>query len=221
VRAFQYAWPPLAYSIEDDREAGRVSAWVTTYFVLLTSLVVAGLALLGRWVLRLLAAPEFFDAHEALPWVALGWALYGLFLVLVALAGRAGVTVRNFPAALTGLAVNVILLLVLVPPLGIAGAGLSLVGAYAVMIAALFLLTRGLFPSPFEWPRLAVLVTVVGGAAAAGEILLPTEGLSGFLARGGVLAAMVPALAALGFFRPEERAALRRLVRRRPTPTPI
>ena len=28
--------------------------------------------LLGRWVVRLLTAPDFFEAHEALPWVALG-----------------------------------------------------------------------------------------------------------------------------------------------------
>ena len=60
------------------------------------------------------AAPEFFAAHEALPWVALGWALYGLFLVLVAMAGRAQVTVRNAPAALCGLVVNVVLLALLV-----------------------------------------------------------------------------------------------------------
>ena len=75
VRAFQYAWPPLAYSINDDREAGRVYSFVTTYYVLGTGLIVAALTLLGRWVVRLFAAPDFFGAHEALPWVALGWAL--------------------------------------------------------------------------------------------------------------------------------------------------
>ena len=34
VRGFQYAWPPLAYSIESDREAARLYSLVTTYFVL-------------------------------------------------------------------------------------------------------------------------------------------------------------------------------------------
>ena len=62
-------------------------------------LVVAGLALLGRWVLRLLAAPSYFDAYKALPWVALGWAMYGLWVVFLVIAGRAKVTTRNFPAA--------------------------------------------------------------------------------------------------------------------------
>jgi O-antigen/teichoic acid export membrane protein len=212
VRAFQYAWPPLAYSIEDDAEAARVYARITTYYVLFTGLVVAGLALLGRWVVRLFAAPEFFAAYEALPWVALGWALYGLFLVLVAMAGRARVTIRNAPAALCGLAANVALLALLVPPLGIAGAGLALVGAYAVMLVAMWVLTRKLFPVAFEWARLALFVTVTSAITAAGELLAPTDGAAGLLARTAALAAIPPALWALGFFRAGELAAARRLL---------
>ena len=102
VRGFQLAWPPLAYSLTDEAEAGRVYAFVTTAYVITTGLVVAGFVLLGRWVVRLLAAPSFYAAHEALPWVALGWALYGLFLVFVTIAGRAKVTTRTFPAAARG-----------------------------------------------------------------------------------------------------------------------
>ena len=212
VRAFQYAWPPLAFSIADDAEASRVYARVTTYYVLFTGIVVAGLALLGRWLVRLLAAPEFFAAHEALPWVALGWALYGLFLVLVAMAGRARVTVRNFPAALCGLVANVALLALLVGPLGITGAGLALVGAYVVMLAVMYALTRSLFHVPFEWGRLALIVVVAGSLATAGELLLPTSGVGGFLARAAVLCAIPVVLLAAGFLRPGEREAVRRMV---------
>ncbi len=32
VRAFQYAWPPLAYSVRDDAEAARLYGLVTTYY---------------------------------------------------------------------------------------------------------------------------------------------------------------------------------------------
>ena len=74
VRAFQYAWPPLAYSVTDDGEAARLYGLVTTYYLLVSGWVVAGLALEGRWILRLLAAPAFYEAYKALPWVALGWA---------------------------------------------------------------------------------------------------------------------------------------------------
>src|SRR3954463_14928380 len=214
VRAFQYAWPPLAYSIVDDAEASRVYARITTYYVLFTGLVVAALTLLGRWVVRIFAAPEFFAAHEALPWVALGWALYGLFLVLVAMAGRAQVTVRNAPAALSGLIVNVALLAVLVPELGIAGAGLALVGAYAVMLVAMWALTHKLFPVAFEWRRLSLFVLIAGGLTAGGELLLPTEGIAGFVSRAAVLAAIPCVLVAARFFRPGELLAVRGLVRR-------
>lgn len=221
VRAFQYAWPPLAYSIRDDREAGRLYALVTTYYVLGCGLVVAGLTLLGRWVLRVFAAPSFYDAHEALPWVALGWGLYGLFLVLVVTAGRAQVTTRNFPAALAGLAVNLVLLVLLVPPLGIAGAGIALCGAYAVMLGVMFVLTRRLFPVPFQWGRLVRVVAVVGGATVAGELALPTAGADGLLARAAVLAAIPAVLWATGFFPASERARIASLVRRaRPATAP-
>ena len=38
VRAFQYSWPPLAYSIKDDDEAARFYAFVATYYVLVDRL---------------------------------------------------------------------------------------------------------------------------------------------------------------------------------------
>ena len=105
--------------------------------------------------MRLLTADPFYAAHEALPWVALGWALYGLFLVFVTIAGRAKVTTRTFPAAVVGLAVNVVGLALLVGPLGPSGAGIALCAAYLAMLVAVHLLTRRLFTVPFDWPRLA------------------------------------------------------------------
>lgn len=214
ARAFQYSWPPLAYSIRDDREAARFYAFVATYYLFVTGWLVAGLLLLGRWFTRLLAAPDFYGAHTALPWLALGWALYGLFVIFVVVAGRAEVTTRNFPAAAVGLVVNVVLLLVLTPPFGIAGAGLALTGAYVAMLTVMRLLTRNLFEIAFEWRRIAQLALVLGGLAGAGELLLPDDGAAGFVTR-ALLAASLPLVLALtGFFRPEERALLGTLVAR-------
>ena len=216
VRGFQYAWPPLAYSIESDEEAGRLYSLVTTYYALATGVVVCGVALLGRWMVRLLAAHRFYDAYRALPWLALGWALYGLYLVFVAIAGRARVTSRNFPAAAAGLAVNVALLLVLVPAggagLGIAGAGIALCGAYAAMLVVMYALTRSLFKVGFEWGRLAQLAAILAGVAVSGELLLPSHGLAGLASRAAWLALVPAALLLTRFFHPHERAGARALV---------
>lgn len=210
VRGFQYAWPPLAYSVQSDAQAARLYSLVTTWFVLGTGVIVAAVALVGRWIVRLLAAPVYFDAHEALPWLALAWTLYGLYQVLIVITGRARVTQRNLPAALAGLAINVVLLLTLVPyggaNLGIAGAGIALCGAYVVMLAAMHLLTRRVFAVGFEWTRLAQLALILGGVAVSGELLLPTSGAAGLLTRIAWLALIPALLLATRFFAPNERA---------------
>ncbi len=214
VNAFQYAWPPLAYSVADDAEAGRLYGLVTTYYLCVCGYVVAVLALLGRWIVRLLAAPAFFDAYKALPWLALGWALYGLWVIFLTIAGRAKVTTRNFPAAIVGLVTNVALLLALVPPLGLAGAGIALCGAYVVMLGFMHLLTRREFVVTFEWRRLAQLVVVIGGLAVAGDAALPTSGFVGLVARVLVCIAIGPALLATGFVHAAERRQVRVLLDR-------
>ena len=145
--------------------------------------------------MRLLAAEDFFAAHEALPWVALGWALYGLFLVFVTIAGRAKVTTRTLPAAAAGLAVNVVGLVVLVDPLGIAGAGIALCAAYVAMLVVVHVLTRRLFPVPFEWARLAPPSPSSAASPWPASCCCPPPGVGGF-ARRGARAGRAPAAAA-------------------------
>jgi O-antigen/teichoic acid export membrane protein len=216
VRGFQYAWPPLAYSIDSDEEASRLYSVVTTYYALATGVVVCAVALLGRWMVRLLTEQRYFDAYKALPWLALGWALYGLYLVFVAISGRARATSRNFPAAAAGLAVNISLLLVLVPAggagLGIAGAGIALCGAYIAMLLVMYGLTRSLFKVGFEWTRLALLGAILIGVAVSGELLLPDHGLLGLLTRLLWLALVPTALLLTRFFHPHEWDGARALV---------
>ncbi len=216
VRGFQLAWPPLVFSVEDDAEASRIYARVTTTYIVFTGLIVAGFVLLGRWVVRLLAAPSFFDAHKALPWVALGWALYGLYLVLASIAGRQRATIRTLPSALVGVAVNVVVLVWLVPPLGITGAAIALCAAYVAMLVVLHLLTRRLFHVPFEWGRIAGLVLVAGGLSLAGDLLLPTAGLGGLVSRVAVALLIPAALLAVGVVRMDELRTLQRAWRTRP-----
>jgi O-antigen/teichoic acid export membrane protein len=122
------------------------------------------------------------------------------------------VTRRNVPASVAGLITNVVLILLLVGPLGIAGAGIALCGAYVVMLAVMHLLTRRAFTVAFEWRRLLHIVVVMGGIAVAGELLLPTRGGVGFLSRGAALAAIPPVLWATRFADPRELAQLRRLI---------
>jgi O-antigen/teichoic acid export membrane protein len=211
VRGFQLAWPPLAYSIRDDDEARRTYATVVTLFVAGCAFVVTGMWLFSRWIVRALAAPEFFDSYEAVGLVATAVTLYALYLVLVVILGRTGRTEFNMPAALGALVANVALNLILVPPLGIVGAGLALVASYLVVLGLMLWFTQRLFPVPYEWGRLLRVVLTVTALVGIGELVAPTSGADGLLIRVALFAAYPLALFATGFFTSDERRLLSRL----------
>ncbi len=211
VRGFQLAWPPLAYSIRDDEEARRAYAAVVTWFLAGCAFVVAGMWLFSRWIARALAAPEFFESYEAVGLISTAVTLYALYMVQLVILGRTGRTEFNFPATIAALVTNVVLNLILVPPLGIVGAGLALVASYVVVVVLMYGFTQRLFPVPYEWGRLARVLLVCAVLVGMGELLLPTDGLVAFAAR-VVLWLLYPlALLATGFFSAEERGWLAHL----------
>jgi O-antigen/teichoic acid export membrane protein len=209
VRGFNLAWPPLAYSIRDDDTARRTYSVIVTYYLLLAFTVVLALSLEARWVVRALAAPAFFDAYKAVPLVATGVALYALYLVLAVSVQRTGRTGFNFPVTGTALAVNIALNVMLVPEHGLVGAGIALVGAYVVMIALMYGVTRRLFPLELEWGRLVRIVGIAAALFTFAELLLPDSGLAGFVLRALVALAYLPLLYVSGFFQDRELQALR------------
>jgi O-antigen/teichoic acid export membrane protein len=211
VRGFQLAWPPLAYSIRDDEEARRAYATVVTLFVAGCAFVVTGMWLFSQWIVRALAAPKFFDSYEAVGLITTAVTLYAVYMVLVVILGRTGRTEFNLPATLAALAANIALNLLLVPPLGIVGAGLALVASYMVVLALMYGFTQRFFPVPYQWGRLARVVLTSAALVAAGELLLPGSGAAGLAGRLALFATYPLALFASGFFTPGERACLARL----------
>jgi O-antigen/teichoic acid export membrane protein len=215
ARAFQLAWPPLAYSIADDDEARRAYALVFTWFAVVCAFAVTGFWLLGDWIVRFLAAPEFFGAHRALPLLATGIALYALYLVQVIILGRTGRTELSFPATAAGTVANLALNLALVPPLGIVGAGLALVASYLLIGVITYVLTQRLFAVPYEWGRLALAAGLAAALSVGGELLLPSSGIGGLAPRLVLWVAYPALLVATGFFTPAERRELRGFLRPR------
>ena len=169
----------------DDAEAARVYARITTYYVLFTGRGRRrpGAARAAGWC-GCSPRRSSSRAHEALPWVALGWALYGLFLVLVAMAGpRAGHGPQRARRALRAGGQR-----------RAAGAARPAAGDRGRRARAGRRLRRdagrdvGADPQPVPGrvrvgPAGAASSRVAGGIAAAGELLLPTDGVAGFVTR--------------------------------------
>jgi O-antigen/teichoic acid export membrane protein len=211
VIAFQLAWPPFAYSIEDDGEARRVYRAVLTWWMLVALWIVLGLALLRDPLFALLAAPRFAAGADPMAVYALGLAFYGGYYVVGVAVGRVKRTQFNW--VVTGLAalINVGLCLVLIPDRGSMGAALSAAVAYAVMALLMTVRAQQVFPVGYEWGRIAMLLGLGALLFLAGDALLPDSGVAGVAGR--VLVALCYPLVLLvtGFFKPDERRRLRSL----------
>ena len=177
ARGLQLAWPPLAYSIQDDDEARRV------YSVDL-HLVRRGARLRGERACGSNRAGSCGSSprptssrptRRSACWRRASPSMR-LYLAMVVILGRTGRTEFSFPATIAAVVTNVALNLVLVPSHGIVGAGLALVGSYVVVLVLMYAFTQRLFPVPYEWRRLALVLLSAAALVAAGELLLPTSG---------------------------------------------
>jgi len=208
VRGFQLAFPPLAYSIVDDDEARRTYSAVVTWFVVLMALTITGIWLVAPWIVRIFAAPEYFEAYKAVGPVVAGTALYAIYMVLLVVLGRTGRTEFNFPATVAGVAANIALNLILVPIWGIVGAAVSLVISYAIVLILMYIFTQRLFPVPYEWARLLKVVGSSAALIAIGEVFVPNDGIVPLAIRALLIAALPVTMILVGFFTPEEKRYL-------------
>ena len=208
VRGFQLAFPPLAYSIQDDDVARRAYSAVVTWFVVLMALVITGIWLTAPWIIRIFAAPEYFPAAEAVGPVAAGTALYAIYMVLLVVLGRTGRTEFNFPATLAGVTANIGLNLILVPAWGIVGAAVSLVISYAVVLVLMYVFTQRLFPVPYEWLRLLKVTGASAVLVAIGEVFVPDDGFGALAIRLLLICALPVVMILTGFFTPGEKKYL-------------
>jgi O-antigen/teichoic acid export membrane protein len=206
LTAFRLAWPAFAYSIDDDREAGRTYSFVLTYVVYVCCWLALGLGLLAPWLLKLITTEPFYPAQNVVAPLAFGVAAFGAYAVVQIGTGRARRTRSNWLVSGLAAAVNVTLNLALIPSLGRMGAAVATLAAYTVLFVAMAWRAQRVFPVPYQWRRVATL------AAAAAALTLLGKLLDVPLAVALVLAASYPfVLAALGFYLPVERRRLRRL----------
>src|SRR5215470_13239503 len=205
--AFRTAWPAFAYSIEDDREAKRTYAYVLTYLLAFASWMALGIGALAPWWTRLLTAPEYQSAQEAVALLAFASVVYAGYTVLAIGSGRARRTQLNWVVTGVGAGANVALNFWLIPAWGFVGAAISTLAAYVVLFAGMTLYAQSVYPVPYQWRR---VVTAIGVAVAL-NVIARAGGLS--LGPSVLVVLVYPlALGLLGFFLPAERTRLRRLV---------
>ena len=205
--AFRTAWPAFAYSIEDDHDAKRTYSFVLTYLLAFASWIALGLGALAPWLVEAMTDPRYQRAEKGVALLAFAGAVYAGYTVLAIGSGRARRTQLNWIVTGAGAAVNVGLIVWLVPRYGMVGAAVATLAAYLALFIGMTWYAQHVYPVSYQWRRVATALGAGAGltvAARAGHLGLAPSVL--------LVLAYPLVLALLGFYLPAERARLRRLV---------
>ena len=221
VSMFDYAWRPFFLAHADDPDAQELFARVMTWFVAAGGLVVVGVSLLVRDLAaihlfgRRLIHPAYWGGLSIVPLVLLGYLLNGVYVNLMA-----GVYIRKRTGVLpwvtgAGALANVATNLALIPSMGMMGAAVATLVAYAVMAGGLFAVVRRFYPVPYEGGRLLRVTLAMGLVLGVWWAWpSPSPGLGGLALRVGLVLAYPAALVAFGVVGRGELQTLLRVVRR-------
>ena len=171
LNAFEYAWAPFYFAIMREPDAKPtfrlVATWGVAALVGLAMLVAAG----APQIVRIMTTPLFQGAAGVMPWIAVGVALQGVYL-LTSIGLNITKRTEFYPiatglAAVTSVGVN----LALVPRYGATGAAIANTLSYAVLAGVSATLANRVYPVGYEWGRMA-RVAVVGLVGYATAVLL-------------------------------------------------
>jgi O-antigen/teichoic acid export membrane protein len=214
--AFETAWAPFYYSTSRQPDAVTVFSKVTTYGFAMLTLLVAGTVAASRDAILTLLSPDYLDAVYVVPFIALGIAAQGVYL-LTSIGLNLTSRTQYYPVAtFAALAVGLAGGLILMPRLGIMGAAIAFASSGVTQALVAFVFSRRFYKIPYEVGRLTRIL-VAGALACAGAIWVVPDWppLAALLVRLGVTAILFGGLLAVsGFFRASERAFVREMARR-------
>lgn len=172
VSMFDQAWRPFFLAHAKDPNARQLFARVLTFFTAASLWVLLGLSLLMPHIIQSnifgnfhLIAPQYWGGLHVIPLVLLGYFFYGLyvnFMVGPVITKKTRVLVW---ITLLGATVSITTNILLVPHIGILGAGCAVACSYFAMATALFIFTQKNYPLPYQYGKLALLGLL--GAAVA------------------------------------------------------
>ena len=163
VTAFTGAVTPMVLRLWADEGEAVTQHFLQRVFhlyLLFAIPMVAGVSAVAEPLLLLVASEKYRAGAAIIPWVIGGVALQGLFPVASAglqIQKRSG---RILLAILSAAGLNVLLNLLLIPPLGIEGAAIATLLAYGLMTALAAWMGRGTVPVRPEYRRIAVFVAM-------------------------------------------------------------
>jgi O-antigen/teichoic acid export membrane protein len=190
---FLLIWYPFVFSIADRERQRELVGRLIPLFMLLMSAAALGMGLFAQEIVALAASrPGFHRAWPAVPFIALGYWMWGLFQLLQTGFYAAKATRRLPLLTLSAVIVNAFTNLVLLPCLGFVGAAVATVLTFAALSAATYDRAQREFPLAIAWPRVWTPLVLGAGLAAAAVLLPLPEGAPRWSVKALAFAVWVP-----------------------------
>lgn len=199
---FQGALTPIIYANHQRPGARDELARIFRYFSAGALLLLAGISLLSRELLLVLATPAYAPAALVVPFLALATLLSSMYIFApgLNLARRTGVVaVINVVGALINFGLN----LLLIPRLGLIGASLATCISAGCIFAAYMVFSQRLFYVPHGWVQLGA-ATVATALVIAGGMALETDLWISITVKLGLCAVVAGIILALRLVEPIE-----------------
>ncbi|MBT3501507.1 MAG: oligosaccharide flippase family protein [Candidatus Marinimicrobia bacterium] len=165
VMGFNMAWQPFFLRLgKDDMNVRQLFSHITT---LLASVMIYVWLLMFFWIGDLvkvsigsfsLLGPEYWSAIHIIPIIAFGYVLDAMYLVQ--LPGPFLMEKSKWIMIVRGVGamVNLGLNFLLIPSYGYLGAAWATCLSFGIMAGFLFIVNRTLFPIPYEWRKLILII---------------------------------------------------------------
>jgi O-antigen/teichoic acid export membrane protein len=217
VTPFLTAWTPFMFRVSTQQNARQLYARVLTYFVLVSVGILVLLSATIEDITRFVAGVSYTGAAPVVPFVAMGFILYGVASIIVVGIYLRERTYHVSVAMICGAVVKVVLSVLAIPLMGVLGVALATVVAFGVVVGYFLLLLRRLFPVAYELTRILKIV-FAGLVSYLLLAIIPMSGLDAIAVRVAGSLVFLVLLWFLRFPSPDEKQrisdTLRKLVAR-------
>jgi O-antigen/teichoic acid export membrane protein len=214
VRAFQVAWPSIMFSMAPTRNGRRFFAKVLTYLLLVLGFFGVIVSVFARDLIQLLAPAAYSNAYVVVPILIFAQIGLGAFYATAVGTNITGKTYLQTVSAVVALLVFGATAVLLVPRFGMVGAACATASGYLALASTDCYFSLRLYPVPYEWPRITLVVVFMIVLIYAGMRIETGTRIVDIPLKLAVAATYPGLLFLLGFFSPSERAAFRGLLYR-------
>jgi len=162
VHPFRTAWLPFIFSIQHDKHAKRIYATTFTYYMVLGLLLCLFLSVLAREIVTLAAAEKYLPGYRVIPLIAISYLFYGIYYTVdvgVLLTAKTGIYAI---ISWIGAMLDLVLAFVLIPPLGMMGAGLAKLLSFLALAVIMYFFSQRFYPIKYETRRISRVIIFAG-----------------------------------------------------------